>query len=61
MMMYTLTVSTHFNSLWKRVRQYALLMYCDIVHGRLTTVDRKLTAWSLISTALANELVVEQR
>lgn len=34
----------HFDSSWNWVRQDALLMYYDIIHGRLTTVDRELTA-----------------
>ncbi|EIW84299.1 fatty acid synthase [Coniophora puteana RWD-64-598 SS2] len=34
----------HFDSAWNWVRQDALLMYYDIIHGRLTTVDRELTA-----------------
>ena len=34
----------HFDSSWNWVRQDALLMYYDILHGRLTTLDRELTA-----------------
>ncbi|TFK75163.1 fatty acid synthase [Pluteus cervinus] len=34
----------HFDSSWNWVRQDALLMYYDIIHGRLTTVDREITA-----------------
>ncbi|KAL4066936.1 hypothetical protein J3A83DRAFT_4165578 [Scleroderma citrinum] len=34
----------HFDSSWNWVRQDALLMYYDIIHGRLTTLDRELTA-----------------
>jgi fatty acid synthase subunit alpha len=34
----------HFDSSWNWVRQDALLMYYDIIHGSLTTVDRELTA-----------------
>lgn len=33
----------HFDSLWSWVRQDALLMWYDIIHGRLTTVARKIT------------------
>ncbi|KAG1761974.1 hypothetical protein EDD22DRAFT_953541 [Suillus occidentalis] len=32
------------DSSWNWVRQDTLLMYYDIIHGRLTTVDRELTA-----------------
>lgn len=34
----------HFDSSWNWVRQDALLMYYDIIHGKLTTVDREITA-----------------
>ncbi|KAF9267936.1 fatty acid synthase [Marasmius fiardii PR-910] len=34
----------HFDSSWNWVRQDALLMYYDILFGRLTTVDREITA-----------------
>ena len=34
----------HFDSSWNWVRQDALLMYYDIIFGRLTTVDREITA-----------------
>ncbi|EGN98830.1 hypothetical protein SERLA73DRAFT_168429 [Serpula lacrymans var. lacrymans S7.3] len=34
----------HFDSSWNWVRQDALVMYYDIIHGRLTTVDREITA-----------------
>ncbi|KAF8969171.1 fatty acid synthase [Flammula alnicola] len=34
----------HFDSSWNWVRQDALLMFYDIVFGRLTTVDREITA-----------------
>lgn len=34
----------HFDSSWNWVRQDALLMYYDIIFGRLTTVDRDITA-----------------
>lgn len=51
MVTYTLSFA-HFDSLWNWMRQDAPLMYCDIIHDRLTTVDRELTAWLLISTAL---------
>ena len=34
----------HFDSSWNWVRQDALLMYYDIIFGRLTTVDRETTA-----------------
>jgi fatty acid synthase subunit alpha len=33
-----------FDSSWNWVRQDALVMYYDIVFGRLTTVDREITA-----------------
>ncbi|KAI0342734.1 fatty acid synthase [Trametopsis cervina] len=34
----------HFDSSWNWVRQDALLMFYDIIFGRLTTVDREITA-----------------
>lgn len=34
----------HFDSSWNWARQDALLIFYDIIHGRLTTVDRELTA-----------------
>ncbi|KAJ7077160.1 fatty acid synthase [Mycena belliarum] len=34
----------HFDSSWNWVRQDALVMYYDIIFGRLTTVDRDITA-----------------
>ena len=34
----------HFDSSWNWVRQDALLMWFDIIFGRLTTVDREITA-----------------
>lgn len=34
----------HFDSSWSWVRQDALMMYYDIIFGRLTTVDREITA-----------------
>jgi 3-oxoacyl-ACP reductase-like protein len=34
----------HFDSSWKRVRQDPILMFYDILFGRLTTVDREITA-----------------
>lgn len=34
----------HFDSSWNWVRQDALLMFYDILFGRLTTVDREITA-----------------
>ena len=34
----------HFDSSWNWVRQDALLMWYDIIHGRVTTVDREITA-----------------
>jgi len=34
----------HFDSSWNWARQDALLMYYDIIHGRLTTIDREITA-----------------
>ncbi|KAK0213643.1 fatty acid synthase alpha subunit-like protein, partial [Armillaria fumosa] len=34
----------HFDSSWNWARQDALLMYYDIIFGRLTTVDREITA-----------------
>ncbi|KIJ51487.1 hypothetical protein M422DRAFT_203704 [Sphaerobolus stellatus SS14] len=34
----------HFDSSWNWVRQDALLMFYDIIHGRLTAVDRDITA-----------------
>ncbi|KAJ7745730.1 fatty acid synthase [Mycena metata] len=34
----------HFDSSWNWVRQDALLMFYDIIFGRLTTVDRDITA-----------------
>jgi fatty acid synthase subunit alpha len=46
----------HFDSPWNWVRQDALLMYYDIIFGRLTTVDRKITARCI---ALLNRADVE--
>ncbi|KAJ7197322.1 hypothetical protein B0H12DRAFT_1294649 [Mycena haematopus] len=37
----------HFDSSWNWVRQDALLMYYDIIFGRLTTVDCDITAWCI--------------
>ena len=34
----------HFNSFWNWVRQDAILMFYDILFGRLTTVDHEITA-----------------
>ena len=34
----------HFDSSWNWVRQDAILMFYDILFGRLTTVDREITA-----------------
>ncbi len=34
----------HFDSFWNWVRQDAILMFYDILFGRLTTVDREITA-----------------
>ena len=34
----------HFDSSWNWVRQDTLLMYYDIIFGRLITVDREITA-----------------
>ena len=34
----------HFDSAWNWVRQDALIMFYDIIFGRLTTVDREITA-----------------
>ncbi|KAF9062802.1 hypothetical protein BDP27DRAFT_1368514 [Rhodocollybia butyracea] len=34
----------HFDSSWNWVRQDALMMFYDIIFGRLTTVDREITA-----------------
>ncbi|KAF9485144.1 fatty acid synthetase alpha subunit [Pholiota conissans] len=34
----------HFDSSWNWVRQDALIMFYDIIFGRLTTVDREITA-----------------
>jgi len=38
----------HFNSSWNWVRQDALCMWMDILFGRLTTVDRDITARCLV-------------
>ncbi|KAG0657455.1 3-oxoacyl-[acyl-carrier-protein] synthase, partial [Rhodotorula mucilaginosa] len=38
----------HFNSSWNWVRQDALMMWMDILFGRLTTVDRDITARCLV-------------
>ena len=34
----------HFDSSWNWVRQDALIMWYDILHGRISTVDRDITA-----------------
>ncbi|KAF8656258.1 hypothetical protein AX16_002694 [Volvariella volvacea WC 439] len=52
----------HFDSHWNWVRQDALLMYYDIIHGRLTTVDREITARciALLNRADENTLTYMQ-
>ncbi|SGZ13233.1 BQ5605_C028g10557 [Microbotryum silenes-dioicae] len=43
----------HFNSSWNWVRQDALTMWMDILFGRLTTVDRDITARCIVIMNLA--------
>ena len=38
----------HFDSSWNWVRQDALIVYYDIIFGRLTTVDCKITARCIV-------------
>ena len=46
----------HFDSSWNWARQDALLLYYDIIHGRVTTVDREITARCI---ALLNRVDVD--
>jgi fatty acid synthase subunit alpha len=44
----------HFDSSWNWVCQDALLMYYDIIFGRLTTVDRDAWKMEAIATRIVN-------
>jgi fatty acid synthase subunit alpha len=48
----------HFNSSWNWVRQDALMMWMDILFGRLTTVDRDITARCLVIMNRADPALV---
>ena len=48
----------HFNSSWNWVRQDALTMWMDILFGRLTTVDRDITARCLVIMNRADPALV---
>lgn len=49
----------HFDSAWNWVRQDALLMFYDIIFGRLTTVDREITARCIAIMNRANPAFLE--
>ncbi|EIN09976.1 fatty acid synthase [Punctularia strigosozonata HHB-11173 SS5] len=49
----------HFDSAWNWVRQDALLMFYDIIFGRLTTVDREITARCIAIMNRADPALVE--
>ncbi|CAL1716945.1 unnamed protein product [Somion occarium] len=49
----------HFDSSWNWVRQDALLMWYDIIFGRLTTVDREITARCIAIMNRADPELVE--
>ncbi|BGP33270.1 fatty acid synthase alpha subunit Lsd1 [Rhodotorula toruloides] len=49
----------HFNSSWNWVRQDALMMWMDILFGRLTTVDRDITARCLVIMNRADPSLID--
>ncbi|KAF8312438.1 fatty acid synthase, partial [Clavulina sp. PMI_390] len=49
----------HFDSSWNWVRQDALLMWYDILHGRISTVDRDITARCIAIINRADESLLE--
>ncbi|GAA5926751.1 trifunctional fatty acid synthase subunit FAS2 [Sporobolomyces koalae] len=49
----------HFNSSWNWVRQDALMMWMDILFGRLTTVDRDITARCLVIMNRADPALID--
>ncbi|GAA5924777.1 hypothetical protein JCM1841_004145 [Sporobolomyces salmonicolor] len=49
----------HFNSSWNWVRQDALVMWMDILFGRLTAVDRDITARCLVIMNRADPALLE--
>ncbi|KPV74523.1 uncharacterized protein RHOBADRAFT_28081 [Rhodotorula graminis WP1] len=49
----------HFNSSWNWVRQDALTMWMDILFGRLTTVDRDITARCLVIMNRADPALID--
>ncbi|BGP41220.1 fatty acid synthase alpha subunit Lsd1 [Rhodotorula kratochvilovae] len=49
----------HFNSSWNWVRQDALTMWMDIIFGRLTTVDRDITARCLVIMNRADPALID--
>ena len=49
----------HFDSSWNWVRQDALLMWGDILHGRISTVDRDITARCIAIINRADNTLLE--
>lgn len=49
----------HFDSCWNWVRQDALIMFFDIIFGRLTTVDREITARCIAIMNRADPTLIE--
>lgn len=49
----------HFDSSWNWVRQDALIMWYDILHGRISTVDRDITARCIAIINRADESLLE--
>ncbi|KAF9502982.1 hypothetical protein BS47DRAFT_1310401 [Hydnum rufescens UP504] len=49
----------HFDSSWNWVRQDTLIMWYDILYGRISTVDHEITAWCIAIINRANESLSE--
>ena len=49
----------HFDSSWNWVRQDALIMWYDIFHGRISTVERDITAWCIAIINRADEPLLQ--
>jgi 3-oxoacyl-ACP reductase-like protein len=49
----------HFDSSWNWVRQDALIMFYDIIFGRLTTVDREITSRCIAIMNRADPTLIE--
>jgi hypothetical protein len=49
----------HFDSSWNWVRQDALIMWYDILHGRISTVDRDITARCIAIINRADESLLQ--